>query len=415
MIDHQVKVGDADVSEEVTKVTAQQSIETDSDPGKITITLANRHQMYSNRFPPQKTPIEVILYNWRYRNGAKRRLAGGRSEAEYLVATGHMTDLAANHEEAVITGECDLGHLADALPKDYDKFNVTPKEALQEILSWHSDQTIALDWDPALPNERKERITYDSDWTYQDVCEDIRQLVGALYYFNEPGVLMFRHPSTTNGVYDLDPYVTNPDQTASIMGFRNVVVIIGDQSLAGEEDSEDGKETPGSEPIIGVAYDFDSIGEVGLLIAPAERAYNIKTQAQADEMAKARLNFYRMYKNALTKPVVEGIIPPLQSLVSYTPFIPISDEEIAKMNSALNARLAELQALENELAAQQDRLAKTIKVSSRVQGVVIAREVDYSIDGMPCTLTISPGMLDIDSPITDEDVSGSVWDPSDGE
>ena len=73
--------------------------------------------MFTNRWPPQVTPIKVILYNWVYNSESERAAAGGHAEAEYLVATGHMTDLKATADEATISGECDLGHLADAIPK----------------------------------------------------------------------------------------------------------------------------------------------------------------------------------------------------------------------------------------------------------------------------------------------------------
>ena len=117
MIDHKVTIGNDDVSQEVIKINTQQSLDTDSDPGKITIVLANPHQKYTNKWPPQKTPIKIILYNWVYYSDAERATASGGAKAEYLVATGHLTDLKATAEEVTIMGECDLGHLADALQR----------------------------------------------------------------------------------------------------------------------------------------------------------------------------------------------------------------------------------------------------------------------------------------------------------
>ncbi len=415
MIDQIITVGDQDVSNEVISVKIQQQIvEADSDPGKITLTLANPHQKYTNRFFPQTTPIEITFKNWVYRTEEERRLAGGHAEASYLAATGHMVDLAANHEEAVIQGECGLGHLADALPKDHD-YNVMPimaKEALETILAWH-DTPIILDWDPSLEDKQMERITYDADVTYQDVCQDIADLVGAIYFFSEPNILCFRNPASTTGEYDLDPYIMNPDQTASIMGFRNVVTIIGNKS--DEPYDPIGTPIPSSEPIIATAADPDSIAEVGVLMAPPEYAYNIKTLEDAQARADQKLRMYRMHKNALTKPVVAGIVPPLMSIVSYTPFFPIAPSELAKMNQTLADRLKELQDLEDKNAAANGRAAKKIAISDRVRGVVVGKDVDYYIEGLICNLTISPGMLDINTPITDEDISGSIWDPAEEE
>jgi hypothetical protein len=258
-----------------------------------------------------------------------------------------------------------------------------------------------------------ERITYDAESTYQDVCQDIAELVGAIYYFSEDNVLQFKNPASTNDEIDLDPYISNPDQTASIMGFRNVVTIIGNKS---EEPYDPvGTPIPSSDPIIAVDADLDSIGEVGVLMAPPEYAYNIKTQKDAQARAHQKLQMYKMHKNALTKPVVVGIVPPLQSIVSYTPFIPIAESEIAKMNQVLADRLKELQDLEDALAKENGRKANKIEISNRVRGVVVGKDVDYSIDGLVCNLTISPGMLDINTPIDDEAISGSLWDPAEEE
>ncbi|OPY54698.1 MAG: hypothetical protein A4E48_00277 [Methanosaeta sp. PtaU1.Bin060] len=413
MIDHKVTVGGIDVSFDLISFEVQQQVaEADSDPGKIKIVLANPHQKYTNRFFPQTTEIEIIVYNWAYDTEEKRRLAGGHAQTEYLVATGHMTALSSNHEEAEILGECDLGHLADALPKDhdYDALPTTAKEALETILSWHTDEPIRLDWDETLKDKTIERVTYDADMTYQSVVDDIAMIVGAVYYFSEDNVLKFKNPASTEGEYDLDSYISNPDQTASITGFRNSVVVIGNSS--DEHIDPDGIVIPAPDPIIAMATDDESIAEVGVLMAPAEYAYNIKTQEEADARADQLLKLYKMHENAETKPIVEGIVPPLMSKVSYTPFVPISASEIAKMNAALSSRLSELQAIEDALAEEHGRAANKVSISSRVYGVVVGKKVTYSIDGLKCELTISPGLLEVNDPITDESISGSVYNLS---
>jgi len=416
MIDHKVTVGGIDVSNDLISIQVQQQVaDADSDPGKITIVLANSHQKYTNRFSPQVTPIEIILYNFVYNSEEERRLAGGHEQAEYLVATGHMINLSANHEEVTITGECDLGHLADALPKDHD-YNIMPikaREVLETILSWHEDEPIKLDWDPSLEDKTLERITYDADWTYQGVVDDIAQIVGAIYYFSEANILKFKSPASTEGECDLDGHITNPDQTASITGFCNVVPIIG--NMSDEPDDPEGIVMPSPAPIIAIAVDEASVQEVGVLMAPAEYAYNIKTQDDANARADQKLRLYRMHKNAETTPVVEGIVPPLMSIVSYTPFIPISKDEISKMNAALADRLAVLQALEDELAKDNNRAANKIQISNKVRGVVVGKDVSYSIDGLECKLTVSPGLLTVDDPITDESISGSIWNADEEE
>lgn len=407
MIDHEVLIGGEDVSSDVLKISAQQTIETDSDPGKITITLANPHQKYTNRWPPQKTPFVATVYNWVYSNETERQVAGGKAQATYLVATGHITTLKADAHEIIVQGECDMGHLADALPKDFDGIQIptTAYTVLREIISWHTDEPIALDLTNAPPDVRLDRSPFNAEEDFQSVVETIRGKVGALAYFTEDNRLVFMDPTRTRGTYNVDEYLMNPDATSSIMGFRNIVTIIGNQSLA--PDSPTGATTPGSVPIIGYAVDQDSVDKVGPLIAPAAYAYNIKTQKEADEVAAAALEFYKIYKNAETKITVVGIVPPLQSIVSYAPFQPISAAELARANAVLEARLKALQEAENARAAAAGEIPRVIQirnpVTDRIRGVVIAKQVEYSIDGLVCDLTISPGMMEMEI-LRDEDV-----------
>ena len=408
MLDHKVIIGGEDVSDDVIKIDVQQSMDTDSDPGKFGITLANPAQKYTMHWLPQTTEIVITIYNWVYNSENERALAGGHPEAEYLVATGSLTELKANADEVIVSGECDMGHMADAIGEDYNsKVPTRPRTVLEDIIARH-DKKIVLDWDDSLKNDQIERKSYSSSETYQDVIEDIRDAVGAVAYFSEDGILNFRDPFNPKDTYDLDGYVTNPDKTASIMGYRNVVVVIGDQSLA--EYGDDGIEIPGTNPIIGTAMDLDSIAKVGMLVAPAIMRIDVKTDEQANELAKDVLKFYKMYRNAQTIVEVEGILPPIQSIVEYTPFVPISNEQRELANKITQERLADLQELENELAIQQDRSPITLGISSKVRGVVVRREIEYSIDGMPAKLTISPGLMG-GVPITDEDVEDDVYNP----
>jgi hypothetical protein len=55
MIDHRVMIGGEDVSADVIKIDVQQSMDTDSDPGKFVITLANPAQKYTMKWLPQTT------------------------------------------------------------------------------------------------------------------------------------------------------------------------------------------------------------------------------------------------------------------------------------------------------------------------------------------------------------------------
>lgn len=372
MLDHLVTIGGEDVSDEVIKINVQDQIETDSDPGKITVTLANRlSKKYTAKWPPQTTPIKIIIHNWVYNSESERAAAGGHAEATYLVAYGHLTDIKSNHEEIQVTGECDLGHLADAISQNYDSstryMNPKVSEVLQDVLALHKDLTFTLHYlarDLVIKGGKK----YNSDETFQDVVEDLRNDVGAVYYFSEDGVLEFRDPAAVKDTYDLDPYVTNPDDTSSIMGYRNKVTVIGSES---QTESEDGITTPGSNSIQATAQDDESIAELGVLEAPTDRAPYCKTIKDCQKRADLLLNFYKLFKNALTKPKVAGIVPPLHSMVTYSVFIPISSDESS---------------------------------SGQITGTVVGRSIEYSIDGLETELSIAPGVADMEEYVGDEEI-----------
>lgn len=128
--------------------------------------------------------------------------------------------------------------------------------------------------------------------------------------------------------FNRDPYVTNLDRTASITRFFNVVNVVANRAL--DDAGRDGKEIPGSQLIIGEAQDEESIENAGELVAPLYPGHNPHTQKEVDDKAAELMRFYKMHKNALTKVQVAGMAPFLHSKVSWTPFVPISETEIAR-------------------------------------------------------------------------------------
>ena len=200
MIAHEVLIGGEDVSDDVVSIRVKQSNDVDSDPGKIEIVLVNRRQKYTNKWPPQKTSIVATCFNWVYRKNDQKPLSDPEP-AEYLVATGTMTDNSSGPSETIVIGECDLGHLADALPGDTDRHMTTPREQLEYILGTHKPP-IEFDWDPALDDRNvwRERETYGSEWTFQDFLEDMCHIqLGAIYYFSEANRLQIKDPYTSVG------------------------------------------------------------------------------------------------------------------------------------------------------------------------------------------------------------------------
>lgn len=391
MIDHEVLIGDSDISDSVVSIKVDDQIDTSSDPGKITIVLANRASIMSQvaSWKPQTTPIEITIKNWVYGSGSEKDSEkdyakyAKKSEESYLVTYGHLVRISRSNpspSEITVLAECDLGHLADALgpqpkkavvygPQQRDSpdfksgtFKGWTHEILPRALKLHKSLDITLHYQARTIEYDKEK-NWNTETTFQEILEDLAADVGAVYYFDETGILQFRDPKAirSDAPIVLDPYVLNPNDTDSIVGLKNRVTVIGDQTLS---DGEMGSESPGSEPLMYTAEDTDSIAELGVLEAPTDRAIWLGTLEKVKERAELLLNFYKMFENATTSPVVVGIIPPLHSLVSYDVFLPIDGSTPPKVT---------------------------------VEGVVIARSISYDISGLKTELTISPGALDMET------------------
>jgi hypothetical protein len=303
---HQVLIGNEDVSEDVTSIHTDQSVETDGDPAKVEIKLANRKSKYVDRYPPIVTHFKIVL----------RRKRFGKTEDEYIVSQGHVTDLSCDKEPgiAVVSGECEVGHLSDGIPQTLSFSYTDWERILHDILALH---------DPPIPYHYWAKKKYVMSYqpaqgaTFQDVLEDVRKRIGAVIWMDEStDVLNIYDPfNFDRATLDLDYYVSNPDACLSVMGYRNFVNTSGYASEYPE--FEEGSETTDPELRIGEAFNPDIVNERKMysqLIELPETTRREEIQAQATE----NMNFFRLFKDALTQPLVHGIVPNLFQLVKYT-------------------------------------------------------------------------------------------------
>lgn len=395
MINHMVIIGQQDVSFDVISVKINQSISVDSDPAKLEVVLANRHQKYTmptEMWPLQVTKLRIYLTGLSTLGTSSDNPDIVGEDSFQLAAVGHITAVSANAEEATVTGECDVGHLADALHKDYNfkrgSSEMTGEddgsciEILKYILQQHKppielrmDASEAANMDVIVALK-----TYDSYTDFYTVIEDIRDEVGAVFWSNEEYIIDFHDPKSYFGTYNLDKYLVNPDATASIMGFCNVVNLCGNPAL---DESDIGTETSDEPPIVMQVMDRDSYDEVGALVAPLYIMYNQPNPKEAKKRAVRILKFFKLHENALTKPVVCTILPPIQSKVVYKPFIPIDEDGVGV---------------------------------GQIKGIVIERVINYSAEGLETELTISPGLIpESTDPVEDGDTDAIYYPPSSDE
>jgi hypothetical protein len=377
-IDHFIMIDGQNVSPHVISFSVQQSTENESDPGKIQVVLANVDQAYTTAFTPQVSQLLIVCSDFETSNGYR------------LVAIGKVTDTVCPiGDEVTVKGECDLGHLADCLPNDKEitaeNGGGSCKEIIRKVLDTH-DTYINLKFE--CEDKYVSEVTYEGDTTYQAVLDDMRVRLGAVFYFDETNTLVFRDPRVITNYINLDKYCSQPTQAKSIMGYCNAVTVSAYDSLIDTEwDGWKGHQTPkhlcisAQAPSLdgGVTLDTadEDIVKYGKIVSKKIDAYNVHNMEEAFDMAEKYLEFYKQKKDTLTEVVVEGIVPPLQSLVSYTAFQPPESNEEPTL----------------------------------LLGVVIEKKVEYSSEGLTTTISLHPrdniqDVLD-DLGIVEEEISNS--------
>lgn len=332
-----------DVSPDVMDIDVDQECSVDSDPQKVTVTLADPEGKYDAGFIPQKDQMRIILYYVKetpiqatpvYNNGIfqKWEMSQSFTEEEFPLFEGWITDTVQDHQQCIIHATDVVGHLSDAITLEYNEKMITNFESHMELLDKHIPEISYEIMGKNFPmNERIQK----SITTWQDTTEATRMLSGMVVYSNEEGNhLVMRDPSLVRyspdymqHIYD---YILNCDDANSVMGFHTVVTVHGKPGKDGFPGAELylGNETT-RHPVLTYTYpdpnsddpqevaDAQYIAgkEYGELVAPIEFSPFLTTKDSVRNRAKQLFRFYRTFENALTEIDVCGKVPYLHSPV----------------------------------------------------------------------------------------------------
>jgi len=381
LITHRVIIGGINVSEDVVSLRVDAALDTESDPSKVEIRLANISRKYDTTFTPQSTEFQIELINERRRQSLDENeegytfddLAGQDVYTNsisdfykhldyYNVCKGYVSDVKCNQDYAVISGVCIIGPLASSVDEDVSTvpqtLNVDTIDLMERVaggspvpFAYHIEASLAV-W---------EQYQKASENTIQEMLNDATHYAHAVVYADELGIVQIRDPDALRGsVLNMNGYIINADITSSIMGYRNIVMVVGDESK--RPPSVEGHTTPSHINIYYEARDEESIAIYGELRAPTIFDPKFKTKEgsanSCKEFAEKMLRYYKTFLNALTKPKVIGMAPLLQQHVVHA--IPIPPD------------------------------FTSISVS---EGVVTRKVIDYSGDGWEADLEVSPGIL----------------------
>ena len=381
MITHRVVVGAIDVSEDVVSIRVDAALDTESDPSKVEIRLANIKRMYDMAFTPQTTQFQIELINERRKaptDGDEipynfddmagpdvytASISDSYKHVDYYDAgRGYVSDVKCNQDYAIISGVCIIGPLASSVNEDVSTVpQAMPVDTVDIMERVAANSTTQFSYGIKASLAYWEQYQKASENSIQEMLNDAAHYAHAVVYADELGVVQIRDPKAIRGSkLNMNGYITNADITSSIMGYCNIVMVVGDRSE--RLPSKEGHTTPSHINIYYEARDEESIEKYGELRAPTifDPKFKIKEGSanSCEEFAEKMLRYYKTFLNALTKPKVIGMAPLLQQHVVHK--IPIPPDFTA---------------------------------TSVSEGVVTRKVIDYSGDGWEADLEISPGIL----------------------
>ena len=312
MINHNVIIGGSNVDNYVVSVKASCEVDGGS-PGTCSVTLANPHSIWVGKFVPQKDYMSVVLFN---------------GDTPYSLFYGSIADVKSDAISGTIeiNGECDVGHLLDALDRDYsaplDSGNMC-KPILNQIVSDHKPP-IVLMIDDELQDVPFKGVDITSKTTYAQVIYDIANLLGAVVYTDETGVVQLRSYKHLTDFIDVTNECTNPQVAQSLTAYCNYVTVNGYSSL----DPTDAYTTPSGETFTATAVDQESIDKYGKIAAPIEFRPNLHTQEDVQKAADDLRDRYAMQKDTLTEVSIQGKIPLIQSIIKFNQFMEPRDSAV---------------------------------------------------------------------------------------
>lgn len=335
---------ETDLSPDVVSIEVDQEVATDSDPQKITVVLADPEGKYDAGFVPQVDQLRITVFYVKQspfkatpitdEDGTFKgwEMASSSTEEVFPVFEGYITDTRQNVHQCEVHATDTVGHLSDALTLDYNEKMTTNFESNYDLLLKH---------EPLIPftieganldmNER----THKPITTWQDSNEMTRMISGMTVYSEETGKhLVLRDSSLVRysepymqHIYD---YVLNCNDANSVMGYHNLVTVIGKPAMSASRGAEleIGSETtrhhvleytypsPGDPLSDGQeGADYTEVTKYGPLVAPVEYSPYLNTREQCRKRAKQLWYFYRTFKNSLTKVDVCAKVPYIHSNV----------------------------------------------------------------------------------------------------
>jgi hypothetical protein len=343
---------------------AEQTTNDPKDENKYDVTLANINGRLTGKFVP-KTRITLTVTN-------RRHTCQGSTDEEIQIFDGEVQDVSADETTCKISGSCDQGGMASSIEESRSYEPGTPfSKIVEDILAmfgYSGPNPVIKPVNEMVLNKNFQIFLSEG---FNEAMQQVADESMSVWYWGEDGVFYFVSPYPSKGESEYPPgFPVVADEMSlvgvqlesqvsqNMEGYCNVVRIIG--GSPGPLPSEDGSENKSHRLIFAEAPGVD-LEDYGTMIAPPILKPQCP-QVLCDKISRNTLNWFLQFKNVATVKVV-GKAPLLHSLVSYVPY-----------NGNLPANDCE---------------GGSEAVPAGVLGFVTRRVIDFSSDGLVCTLNIA--------------------------
>lgn len=309
MIIAHLSIGGTPIFDDVISIRVDQNDER-SDADKFDIEIWNKDDKYTAKFSPNdKMDLDLEI---------KRHHKRGRgfirtTQTDIIFRDAIAQDITYDYARVYFQGSDLGGTLADALPEEYASGQGKRiSQIAREVCALHIGESITL-----VTRTTSDPITekvYRTNWTFQEVLDDLADEAGAIWYTTCDGEVVFTDPEETEA-YSVDDYIINANDRANCLGYCNMVCVVGGNTR--HSPAEVGWEIQDHVDNVAWAIDEEGVDTHGPKVAPTCYAPHLTTHEQIQRHANNLLEWYKS-RSDLAKPVLFGKCPPLRALITYS-------------------------------------------------------------------------------------------------
>lgn len=318
-------IGGYDVSNDVISINTEHvSSQSEAvEPSTCKVVLNNWNLTYgkaivNGSFIPGHTRIQsIVVVTRNVVNGATLT----KVTTPYILFTGVVNDAAYTNETATIDCICESGFGAGST---LDRSWGADTFFSEKVAEWQGDledqtgaKILVVDRTSS-PSVKKSQFT-PSKLSFNESLRAISTGSSKDFYFATDEELMpmivLADDKTYYSEVDLDPFVLEPGDATTLIGYANEVTVIPENVT--NEYVQANVPDPQKEAIMGFDNDEDGIDKYGRIVAPIVYDPSIYTQEDADLRAEALIEWYQTFIDRGINVTVCSMVPMVRQIVTF--------------------------------------------------------------------------------------------------